>query len=155
MGGRLREVADIGPERTSNLITRENAQRKAVISTNVADGYSTIKVGADRVQPSTPEIEWDGKPWQPTQEDRLVGPVAVAGGRFLGPLIREVLALLCQRRTLRISNERDSLLRNLDNTGRCERIAPGSQTIRTARPRTTGSHRMPLQLRAPSSSSAG
>ena len=43
MGGalvRLREVADIGPERTSNLITRENAQRKAVISTNVAEGYN-------------------------------------------------------------------------------------------------------------------
>lgn len=37
---RLREVADIGPERTSNLITRENAQRKAVISTNVSDGYN-------------------------------------------------------------------------------------------------------------------
>ena len=37
---RLREVADIGPERTSNLITRENAQRKAIISTNVADGYN-------------------------------------------------------------------------------------------------------------------
>ncbi len=35
---RLREVADIGPERTSNVITRENAQRKAVVSTNVADG---------------------------------------------------------------------------------------------------------------------
>ncbi len=37
---RLREVADIGPERTSNLITRENAERKAVISVNVADGYN-------------------------------------------------------------------------------------------------------------------
>ena len=37
---RLREVADIGPEKTSNLITRENAQRKAVISTNVAEGYN-------------------------------------------------------------------------------------------------------------------
>ena len=37
---RLREVADLGPERTSNLITRENAQRKAVISANVADGYN-------------------------------------------------------------------------------------------------------------------
>lgn len=37
---RLRDVADIGPERTSNLIARENAQRKAVISTNVADGYN-------------------------------------------------------------------------------------------------------------------
>ena len=37
---RLRDVADIGPERTSNLITRENAQRKAVISTNVAAGFN-------------------------------------------------------------------------------------------------------------------
>ncbi|MCA9311685.1 MAG: efflux RND transporter permease subunit, partial [Phycisphaerales bacterium] len=35
---RLRDVADIGPERSSNLITRENAQRKAVISLNVAEG---------------------------------------------------------------------------------------------------------------------
>ncbi|MEM7227222.1 MAG: efflux RND transporter permease subunit [Planctomycetota bacterium] len=34
---RLRDVADIGPERSSNLITRENAQRKAVISLNVAE----------------------------------------------------------------------------------------------------------------------
>ena len=37
---RLREVADIGPERTSNLIARENAQRKAIVSTNVAEGYN-------------------------------------------------------------------------------------------------------------------
>lgn len=36
---RLREVADVGPERTSNLITRENTQRKAVITTNIAPGY--------------------------------------------------------------------------------------------------------------------
>ena len=35
---RLSDVADIGPERSSNLITRENAQRKAVISLNVAEG---------------------------------------------------------------------------------------------------------------------
>ena len=34
---RLRDVADIGPERTSNLITRENTQRKAVVSVNVAE----------------------------------------------------------------------------------------------------------------------
>jgi CzcA family heavy metal efflux pump len=37
---RLRDVADLGPERTSNLITRENARRKAVVSSNVADGYN-------------------------------------------------------------------------------------------------------------------
>ena len=35
---RLRDVADIGPERTSNLIARENAQRKAVVSLNVSEG---------------------------------------------------------------------------------------------------------------------
>ncbi|MDA0989384.1 MAG: efflux RND transporter permease subunit [Verrucomicrobia bacterium] len=41
MGGalvRLSDVADIGPEMASNLIARENAQRKAVISLNVAEG---------------------------------------------------------------------------------------------------------------------
>jgi CzcA family heavy metal efflux pump len=51
---RLREVADIGPEKTSNLITRENAQRKAVISTNVADGYNLgqlVAVVRSRVNP--------------------------------------------------------------------------------------------------------
>ncbi len=35
---RLGEVADIGPELASNLIARENSQRKAVISLNVAEG---------------------------------------------------------------------------------------------------------------------
>ena len=37
---RLREVADIGPERTSNLIARENARRKAIVSTNIAEGFN-------------------------------------------------------------------------------------------------------------------
>ncbi|MBN8644532.1 MAG: efflux RND transporter permease subunit [Planctomycetes bacterium] len=37
---RLRDVADIGPEQTPNIIARENAQRKAVVSCNVADGYN-------------------------------------------------------------------------------------------------------------------
>jgi Cu/Ag efflux pump CusA len=35
---RLAEVADVGPEMASNLIARENAQRKAVVSLNVAEG---------------------------------------------------------------------------------------------------------------------
>ncbi|GJM38510.1 MAG: multidrug transporter AcrB [Acidimicrobiales bacterium] len=51
---RLRDVADIGPERSSNLITRENAQRKAVISLNVADGANLGDLVAqvqDRVDP--------------------------------------------------------------------------------------------------------
>jgi CzcA family heavy metal efflux pump len=37
---RLDEVADIGVERASNLIARENAQRKAVVSVNVAEGHN-------------------------------------------------------------------------------------------------------------------
>ncbi len=34
---RLEDVANIGPQRSSNLITRENAQRKAVVSLNIAE----------------------------------------------------------------------------------------------------------------------
>ncbi len=37
---RLEEIADIGPERTPNLIARESARRKAVISCNVDDGFN-------------------------------------------------------------------------------------------------------------------
>jgi CzcA family heavy metal efflux pump len=36
----LRDVADVGREMASNLIARESAQRKAVISCNVAEGYN-------------------------------------------------------------------------------------------------------------------
>ena len=37
---RLDDVAEIGPEMSSNLITRENARRKAVVSLNVEEGYN-------------------------------------------------------------------------------------------------------------------
>ena len=37
---RLSEVADVGPEQASNLIARQNTQRKAVVSCNVAEGYN-------------------------------------------------------------------------------------------------------------------
>lgn len=37
---RLHEVADLGPEMTSNLIARENAQRKAVVTLNVGEGHN-------------------------------------------------------------------------------------------------------------------
>jgi CzcA family heavy metal efflux pump len=37
---RLREVAEIGRERTPYTISRENARRKAVVSCNVAEGYN-------------------------------------------------------------------------------------------------------------------
>jgi len=51
---RLRDVADIGPERTSNLIMRENAQRKAVVSLNVAEGSNLgdlVAAVRERVDP--------------------------------------------------------------------------------------------------------
>lgn len=37
---RLSEVADVGLEKASNLVSRENAQRKAVVSCNVAKGHN-------------------------------------------------------------------------------------------------------------------
>lgn len=43
---RLRDVADLGRERTSNLIAREDGRRKAVVSCNVADGYNLGEVAA-------------------------------------------------------------------------------------------------------------
>ncbi len=51
---RLAEVADIGPEQTSNLIARENARRKAVISCNVVEGFNlgdTVEAVRQRVDP--------------------------------------------------------------------------------------------------------
>lgn len=37
---RLSEVADIGPEMTSNLIAREGGRRRAIVSCNVAEGHN-------------------------------------------------------------------------------------------------------------------
>ncbi len=37
---RLHEVAEIGPEMTSNLVARQNAQRKAVVTLNIDEGYN-------------------------------------------------------------------------------------------------------------------
>ncbi len=75
--GSVQEVADYG--RWGYALSRYSGLWSAIkIVTNVADGYSTIKVGPGRVQASKPEWEWDGKPWAHTQEDRLFGPLAVA-----------------------------------------------------------------------------
>jgi HME family heavy-metal exporter len=55
---RLGDVADVGPERSSNLITRENAQRKAVVSLNVAEGSNLGDLVAqvrERVDPIVQE----------------------------------------------------------------------------------------------------
>ncbi len=57
---RLRDVADIGPERSSNLITRENAQRKAVISLNVAEGANLGDLVAQVRERVTPIVQRAG-----------------------------------------------------------------------------------------------
>ncbi len=75
--GSVQEVSDYG--RWGYALSRYCGLWSALkIVTNVADGYSTIKVGPGRVQAERPEWEWDGKPWAHTQEDRLFGPLAVA-----------------------------------------------------------------------------
>ncbi|HKX46669.1 MAG TPA: efflux RND transporter permease subunit, partial [Planctomycetota bacterium] len=51
---RLEEVADVGPELAPNLIARENSQRKAVVSLNVADGANLgdlVAAVQERVDP--------------------------------------------------------------------------------------------------------
>ncbi len=51
---RLNDVADLGLERSSNLIARENAQRKAVVSLNVDDGSNLgdlVAAVRERVDP--------------------------------------------------------------------------------------------------------
>ncbi|MGI9614731.1 MAG: indolepyruvate ferredoxin oxidoreductase family protein, partial [Acidimicrobiales bacterium] len=74
--GSVQEVADYG--RWGYEMSRYTGLWSAIkIVTNVADGYSTIKVGPGRVKPQRPEWEWNGKPWQHTQEDRLFGPLAI------------------------------------------------------------------------------
>jgi len=50
----LRDVADVGREMASNLIARESAQRKAVISCNVAEGFNLgdlVRQVRERVDP--------------------------------------------------------------------------------------------------------
>jgi len=51
---RLEEVADIGPEMTSNLIARQNAQRKAIVTLNLDEGYNLghmVEQVRERVDP--------------------------------------------------------------------------------------------------------
>ena len=75
--GSVQEVADYG--RWGYALSRYSGLWSSLkIVTNVADGYSTIRVGPGRVQAARPEDwEWNGKPWAHTQEDRLYGQFAV------------------------------------------------------------------------------
>jgi len=74
--GTVQEVADYG--RIGYALSRYSGLWSALkIVTNVADGYSTIAVGPDRVQTQRPDFEWNGVPWAHTQQDSLFGPNAV------------------------------------------------------------------------------
>ena len=74
--GTVQEVADYG--RIGYELSRYSGLWVSLkIVTNVADGYSTIKVGPGRVQMQRPDFEWDGTPWQHTQQDALFSPFAV------------------------------------------------------------------------------
>ncbi|MBT8485767.1 MAG: efflux RND transporter permease subunit [Phycisphaerales bacterium] len=57
---RLEEVAVIGPEMASNLIARENAQRKAVVSLNVAQGYNLGHLVSEVQERVDPIVEKHG-----------------------------------------------------------------------------------------------
>jgi CzcA family heavy metal efflux pump len=57
---RLDEVAVIGPEMSSNLIARENAQRKAVVTLNVADGSNLGDLVEQVQQRVDPIVERQG-----------------------------------------------------------------------------------------------
>ncbi|MCA8950307.1 MAG: efflux RND transporter permease subunit, partial [Planctomycetes bacterium] len=57
---RLRDVADVELERTSNLIARENSRRKATVSCNIADGYNLGQVVAELRARVTPAVHAAG-----------------------------------------------------------------------------------------------
>lgn len=57
---RLRDVADVGPQRSSSMISRENAQRKAVVSLNVADGSNLGDLVAEVQSRVNPIIQRSG-----------------------------------------------------------------------------------------------
>jgi HME family heavy-metal exporter len=57
---RLKDVADVGPERTPGIIARENARRKAVVSCNVADGHNLGDLVAQVRERVEPIVEREG-----------------------------------------------------------------------------------------------
>ena len=57
---RLRELADIGPQQASNLIMRENSQRKAVVSLNVAEGHNLGDLVEEVRQRVDPIVQQEG-----------------------------------------------------------------------------------------------
>ncbi|MGZ0229392.1 MAG: indolepyruvate ferredoxin oxidoreductase family protein [Acidimicrobiales bacterium] len=75
--GTVQEVLDYG--RLGLEMSRYAGSWSALkLVTNVADAYTSVKVGPGRVMVSRPEWEFEGKPWAHTQEDLLIGAGSVA-----------------------------------------------------------------------------
>ncbi|MGE0191244.1 MAG: efflux RND transporter permease subunit [Planctomycetota bacterium] len=102
---RLREVADIGIERASNLIARENAQRKAVVSANVAEGHNLghlVQAIRKRVDPIVAEygytVHYGGQFEAQQSASRTIyvmgGAVAVLMLLLLGMALKSTRAAL-------------------------------------------------------------
>ncbi|MBK8098821.1 MAG: efflux RND transporter permease subunit [Planctomycetes bacterium] len=92
---RLRDVADLGRERTSNLITREGGRRKAVISCNVAEGHNLGQLVAEvraRVEPIVARqgctVSFGGQFEAQQSASRTLG--------WLGALVLIVVTMLAQ-----------------------------------------------------------
>ncbi len=47
------------------------------IVSDVADEYSSVEVGRDRVSPITPDFQLYGRPWRPTQNTALLAPYSL------------------------------------------------------------------------------
>ena len=74
--GSIQEVLDLGLHGIA--LSRYSGLWVAFkIVTTIADGFGTAEVSPDRVVPTFPELEIDGRPWQHTQRPGLVTPMSL------------------------------------------------------------------------------
>ena len=74
--GSIQEVLDLGLHGIA--LSRYSGLWVAFkIVTTIADGFGTAEVSPDRVVPTCPELEIDGRPWQHTQRPGLVTPMSL------------------------------------------------------------------------------
>ena len=74
--GSIQEVLDLGLHGIA--LSRYSGLWVAFkIVTTIADGFGIAEVAPDRVVPTCPELEIDGRPWQHTQRPGLVTPMSL------------------------------------------------------------------------------
>ena len=74
--GSIQEVLDLGLHGIA--LSRFSGLWVAFkIVTTIADGFGIAEVAPDRVVPTCPELEIDGRPWQHTQRPGLVTPMSL------------------------------------------------------------------------------